>query len=176
MSCDDTEYRALNAVLRRRGRVHQSTPNLTTRAELVKYFAPSAGRFRAPLKTTLIAGMDVKADRTTARAAMASAWIANTVGGARFRWQHLPCRSRCTPTEWIWWCSRSSGPAAPHSISGTPCGAVSCSPTGLRRMVNRNDRAVAATVVGGRVVYEYGEFAPGFGTTLHAGSFLTAHG
>ncbi|MFD7844268.1 amidohydrolase family protein, partial [Nocardia sp. NPDC059764] len=84
------EYRALNAVLRRRGRVHQSTPNLTSRAELVNYFAQSAGRFRAPLKTTLIAGMDVKADRTTARAAMASAWIANTVGGARFRWQHLP--------------------------------------------------------------------------------------
>ncbi|MFE3023643.1 hypothetical protein ACFXG3_05915, partial [Nocardia tengchongensis] len=45
---------------------------------------------------------------------------------------------------------------------------------GLQRMVNRNDRVVAATVVGGELVYEYGEFAPGFGTTLHAGTFLTA--
>ncbi|MEU6583414.1 hypothetical protein [Nocardia sp. NPDC046763] len=41
-------------------------------------------------------------------------------------------------------------------------------------MVNRNDGAVAATVVGGHLVYEYGEFAPGFGTTLRAGTFLTA--
>ncbi|MEV0838183.1 hypothetical protein AB0I55_01370 [Actinocatenispora sera] len=45
---------------------------------------------------------------------------------------------------------------------------------GLRRMVNRNDDAVAATVVGGRVVYEYGRFAEGFGTTLRAGRVLPA--
>jgi N-acyl-D-glutamate deacylase len=45
---------------------------------------------------------------------------------------------------------------------------------GLRRMVNRNDDAVAATVVGGRVVHEYGRFADGFGTTLHAGRVLPA--
>ncbi|MFD9804830.1 amidohydrolase family protein, partial [Streptomyces sp. NPDC059071] len=32
------EYRALNTILRRRGRVHQSTPNLTTRVELARYF------------------------------------------------------------------------------------------------------------------------------------------
>ncbi|MEV6768290.1 hypothetical protein AB0N05_06600 [Nocardia sp. NPDC051030] len=84
------EYRALNEILRQRDRIHQSTPNLTARAEIARYFAESAGRFRKPLKTTLIAGMDVKADRTTARAATGAAWIANTVGGAAFRWQHLP--------------------------------------------------------------------------------------
>ncbi|MEV0764387.1 amidohydrolase family protein [Nocardia sp. NPDC050435] len=84
------EYAALNAILRQRGRVHQSTPNLTSRAELVRYFAQSAGRGRSPLKTTLIAAADVKADRTTARAAVGAAWLANRLGGARFRWQHLP--------------------------------------------------------------------------------------
>ncbi|WP_067702797.1 N-acyl-D-amino-acid deacylase family protein [Nocardia jejuensis] len=84
------EYKALNEILRARGRIHQSTPNLTARAEIARYFAESAGRFRKPLKTTLIAGMDVKADRTVARAATAAARIANTVGGAAFRWQHLP--------------------------------------------------------------------------------------
>jgi N-acyl-D-aspartate/D-glutamate deacylase len=46
--------------------------------------------------------------------------------------------------------------------------------TDLNRMVNRNDRAVTATVVNGHVVYEYGTFADGFGTTLHAGTFLRA--
>lgn len=84
------EYAALNTILRQRNRIHQSTPNLTSRLEIARYFAQSAGRFRKPLKTTLIAGMDVKADRTTARAATTAAWIANTVGGAAFRWQHLP--------------------------------------------------------------------------------------
>ena len=43
---------------------------------------------------------------------------------------------------------------------------------GLSRMVNLNDDLVAATIVGGQVVYAGGEFAPGFGTDLHAGQFL----
>ena len=43
---------------------------------------------------------------------------------------------------------------------------------GVKRMVNRNDRAVTATVVGGNVVYADGQFNSGFGTTLHAGKFL----
>ncbi|WP_194818268.1 amidohydrolase family protein [Nocardia sp. XZ_19_385] len=84
------EYAALNEILRQRNRVHQSTPTLTSRLEMARYFAQSAGRFRRPLKTTLIAAADVKADRTTARAAVAAAWLSNKLGGARFRWQHLP--------------------------------------------------------------------------------------
>ncbi|MEC3918905.1 N-acyl-D-amino-acid deacylase family protein [Nocardia sp. CDC160] len=348
------EYRALNAILRRRGRVHQSTPNLTSRAEIGRYFAESAGRIRKPLKTTLIAGMDVKADRTTARAATAAAWIANTVGGAQFRWQHLPVpfevyadgvdlvvfeefgsgvaalnirdvmkrgelladegyrrqfrkdlAKKYGPRVWnrdlydavIVSCpekevegksfgavadERGIDPAdalldlavahgarlrwrtviandreevldrlqrspvmqvgfadsgahlrnmafynfglrllerahrrgflpieaAIHRVTGEladwygldagrlavgaradiavvdPAGFDGSSSEyaeapfpgvpGLNRMVNRNDRAVAATVVGGHPVYEYGEFTPGFGTTLHAGTFLTA--
>jgi N-acyl-D-aspartate/D-glutamate deacylase len=43
---------------------------------------------------------------------------------------------------------------------------------GVSRVVNRNDKAVAATIVGGRLVYGYGRFAEGFGTTLRAGAFL----
>jgi N-acyl-D-aspartate/D-glutamate deacylase len=45
---------------------------------------------------------------------------------------------------------------------------------GIARMVNRNDGAVAATVVGGQVVYRQGTFTDGFGTTLRAGQFLPA--
>ena len=43
---------------------------------------------------------------------------------------------------------------------------------GLRRMVNRSGQAVFATLVGGEVVYEAGEFAAGFGTSLRAGQVL----
>jgi N-acyl-D-aspartate/D-glutamate deacylase len=46
---------------------------------------------------------------------------------------------------------------------------------GLRRMVNRNDRAVAATVIGGRVVYRYGEFADGYGSSYRTGRVLRAN-
>ncbi|CDP88116.1 D-amino acid aminohydrolase [Mycolicibacterium farcinogenes] len=45
---------------------------------------------------------------------------------------------------------------------------------GLRRMVNRNDNAVVATIIDGRVVYRNGVFADGFGTTWGTGRFLAA--
>src|SRR5213076_2593428 len=48
-----SEFAALNSVLRQRGRVHQSTPNLARQAEVSRYLAQSIGRgFRRPLKTT----------------------------------------------------------------------------------------------------------------------------
>jgi N-acyl-D-aspartate/D-glutamate deacylase len=46
---------------------------------------------------------------------------------------------------------------------------------GFQRMVRRNDKAVAATVVAGEVVYEYGAFAKGYGTLRRTGRFLRAH-
>ena len=45
---------------------------------------------------------------------------------------------------------------------------------GIRRMVNRNDAAVAATIIGGRVVWSDGEFAQGYGRDFAAGRFLPA--
>ncbi|MGA8331272.1 MAG: hypothetical protein WB777_18535, partial [Mycobacterium sp.] len=44
----------------------------------------------------------------------------------------------------------------------------------VKRLVNRNDNLVTATIVGGEIVYHAGEFADGFGTDLHAGRFLQA--
>jgi N-acyl-D-aspartate/D-glutamate deacylase len=349
------EYRRLNSVLRHRNRVHQSTPNLASRAEIWQYLAQSAGRMlgRRALKTTLISAADIKADRNLVRAATAAAHLANKLGGADFRWQHLPVpfevyadgidlvifeelgsgaaalnlrdeieRGKlladekyrrwfrkdiakrfgmriwhrdlydaeivaCPDTEVI---GRSFGEvaeqrgiepadalldlvvehgsrlrwrttiandrdnmldrlqqspvvqvgfadsgahlrnmafyncnlrllervhrrgfmpveAAVHRVTGEladwygldagrlatgqradiavidPAGFDGSSSqyaeapmpgTVLSRMVNRNDRTVAATIVGGRVVYEYGTFADGFGTTMHAGTFLAA--
>ena len=43
---------------------------------------------------------------------------------------------------------------------------------GIARMVNRNDRAVAATIIGGQVVWSDGEYAPGYGREFASGRFL----
>ncbi|WP_051026697.1 N-acyl-D-amino-acid deacylase family protein [Nocardia higoensis] len=45
---------------------------------------------------------------------------------------------------------------------------------GIRRMVNRNDAAVTATLVSGEIVWHDGEFAEGFGSTVGPGRFLSA--
>ncbi|MGN6160478.1 MAG: N-acyl-D-amino-acid deacylase family protein [Marmoricola sp.] len=84
------EYATLNDVLRRRGRIHQSTPNLASRLEVLRYFAQSMGRRRKPLKTTMISAADIKADRRVVRLAIAAARWVNKAGGDGFRWQHLP--------------------------------------------------------------------------------------
>jgi N-acyl-D-aspartate/D-glutamate deacylase len=85
-----SEFGALNNVLRKRGRVHQSTPNLARQAEVARYLGQSIGRgFRRPLKTTLIAAADVKSDRKAARLTVLAASLTNRAGGD-FRWQHLP--------------------------------------------------------------------------------------
>ncbi|MFB8006907.1 amidohydrolase family protein [Nocardia sp. NPDC056000] len=348
------EYARLNSVLRQHGRVHQSTPNLTSRLEIGRYFAQSVGRLfgRRPLKTSLLSAADIKADRTVVNAALGAAWVANRLGRADLRWQHLPVpfevyadgidlvifeefgsgaaalnirqvlergellkdegyrrrfrkdlAKKFGPRVWHrdlgdaeimacpdatvvgrsfaavaadrgitaadalldltvehgaalrWrttiandrdavldrlqtsplvqigfadsgahlrnmafynaslrmlervhrrgfmpleqavhrltgelaeWYGLDAGRLAvgaradiavidPTGFDGTADYAeAELSGSGVSRMVNRNDRAVAATVVGGHVVYEYGTFAPGFGTTLHAGTFLTA--
>jgi N-acyl-D-aspartate/D-glutamate deacylase len=84
------EFGALNKVLRARGGIHQSTPNLAKRSEMARYFAQSMGRRRKPLKTTIISAADVKADRSVVRMAIAAARVVNRLGGDGFRWQHLP--------------------------------------------------------------------------------------
>lgn len=86
------EYRKLNSVLRQRNRVHQSTPNLASPVEIWRYFTQSAGQVfgRRALKTTLISAADIKANRNVVRGATAAAHLANKLGGADFRWQHLP--------------------------------------------------------------------------------------
>jgi N-acyl-D-aspartate/D-glutamate deacylase len=88
-----SEFHALNTVLRERGRVHQSTPNLARQAEVSRYLGQSIGRgfrgSRKALKTTLIAAADVKADRRAARLTLLAASLTNRAGGD-FRWQHLP--------------------------------------------------------------------------------------
>lgn len=84
------ERRALEAVLRRRGAIHQTAPNLVTRVNIVGIALAGAGWFRRPLRTTTIAMMDLKADRWVYALTSTVAWLANHLFRGDFRWQTPP--------------------------------------------------------------------------------------
>lgn len=84
-----SEYRYLNRTLRRRGRIHQSAPNLTTKVNLVLFYLASAGIGRDTLKTTLITAADAKSTPGLWKLFQASPAI-NRLLRADMRWQHLP--------------------------------------------------------------------------------------
>ncbi len=85
-----SEYRYLGRLLRQRGRIHQSAPNLTTKVNLVLFYLASAGWFRDPLKTTIITAADVKSNPTLWHLFTAIAPRVNKLLRADLRWQHLP--------------------------------------------------------------------------------------
>lgn len=87
-----SEFRRLNRVLRRRGRVHQGAPDIVTKYNMFLFFGQSMGLLRAPLKTALISLMDVKSNRVLARTIGKLATAINTIFNADFRWQALPNR------------------------------------------------------------------------------------
>ena len=84
------EHRTLHDLLRERGAVLQSVPNLTTKIGMVRYFAQSSGVFRKPLRTTLLSAADPKSNPRLARVIGLSARTVNKVARADLRWQHLP--------------------------------------------------------------------------------------
>lgn len=84
------EYRRLASMLRRRGRVLQAVPNISTKVNFPLFLLISAGLFRRSLKTTVISMMDIRADRMAFRLAGWMARVANRVLRADFRLQALP--------------------------------------------------------------------------------------
>lgn len=83
------EYRRLNRVLRKYGRVHQGAPNIVTKWNTVLFFLESLGLWRKKLKTTLITLMDAKATPGTVWAIMPATRLFNWLR-ADFKWQALP--------------------------------------------------------------------------------------
>ncbi|MEO7093697.1 MAG: N-acyl-D-glutamate amidohydrolase, partial [Polyangiales bacterium] len=86
------EYRRLNAVLRRRGRILQSAPSLVKKVNALLFMLESAGLFfRKSLKTTLITLADAKASPKGLHRAIGklTQWV-NRVLGGDLRWQTLP--------------------------------------------------------------------------------------
>ncbi|MEL4177399.1 N-acyl-D-amino-acid deacylase family protein [Roseateles sp. PN1] len=86
-----SEYRRLHKLLRRRGAILQSAPNLNNPVNAVFYLFSSASLgLRKTLKTTLITLMDVKAKPGLDRLVALGTNFFNRRLGANFRWQALP--------------------------------------------------------------------------------------
>ncbi len=85
------ERKSLIELLRKRDAILQGAPNLVTRVNAFNYMLASTGIFRKPLKTTMIAMMDLIGDRYIyPLIAFASRGI-NILGNANFRMQSPPC-------------------------------------------------------------------------------------
>ncbi len=85
------EYREFHDILRRRGRILQSAPNITTKYNVFAFLAETAGfGVRDPLKVTLISAADTKADPwlSAVVTTVTEAWNRLTKGN--LRWQTVP--------------------------------------------------------------------------------------
>lgn len=83
------EYRRLTRILRKRGRVFQGVPNVSTKINVLLFYLESMGVVRPGLKTMLITMMDAKAARLPFRIvgllSRLTRWL-----GADVRFQSLP--------------------------------------------------------------------------------------
>ena len=86
-----SEYRRLNRILRRRGKILQSAPNLVTPLNALLFLLESAATLsRKALKTTLITLADAKASPGLNRVVASLTRFVNRVLRADVRWQTLP--------------------------------------------------------------------------------------
>ncbi|APE33545.1 hypothetical protein BOX37_05680 [Nocardia mangyaensis] len=84
------EVRALNRVLRRRGRILQSAPTVSLRPNIAKFFLASSGIGRRALRTSLLSAADSKAYPPLVWFMLYAAPLLNRFARTDFRWQHLP--------------------------------------------------------------------------------------
>lgn len=85
------EYRRLHQILRRRGRILQSAPNITTKVNALLFAAEAAGwGLRPPLKTALITASDPKASPGLADLILATTGLLNRLADGQLRWQTVP--------------------------------------------------------------------------------------
>ncbi|MEO8933064.1 MAG: hypothetical protein ABI295_02060 [Xanthomarina sp.] len=85
------ERKSLVEILRQRDAILQGAPNLVTRYNALNYMLSSTGVFRKPLKTTMIAMMDLIGDRYIYPIIALAARSINLLGNANFRMQSPPC-------------------------------------------------------------------------------------
>ena len=84
------ERKPLLNTLRQREAILQGAPSLVTRLNAIRYMAISTGIFRKRLKTTLIAMMDLIADRMIMPLVASGVKVFNRLGNADFRMQTPP--------------------------------------------------------------------------------------
>ncbi len=85
-----SERKILIDTLRKRNAILQGAPNLVTRWNALRYMMASAGVFRKPLKTTMIALMDLIADRWIAPLVSFGSGVFNRMFNSDFRMQSTP--------------------------------------------------------------------------------------
>ncbi len=83
------EYRRLARIVRQYERVLQATPNALLKRSVLQLVGMSLGVGRKPLRTTIVAALDVKTDRSVHRQATSLADFANRLGNADLRFQAL---------------------------------------------------------------------------------------
>ena len=84
------ERKNLIDLLRERGAILQGAPNLVTRVSAGNYLMASSGIGRKPLKTTMIAMMDLIGDRYVLPLVSKLSWVFNKTMRADFRMQSPP--------------------------------------------------------------------------------------
>lgn len=84
------EYRRFTQICRRRGRVFQGVPNVTTKVNVLLFLLESVGLFRRPLRTSIISLMDLRVDRHIHRLVTKLSRLFNRFLDADFRLQSLP--------------------------------------------------------------------------------------
>lgn len=85
------EYREFHDILRRRGRILQSAPNITTKYNVFAFLAETAGfGVRDPLKVTLISAADTKADPWLSAVVTTVTETWNRLTKGNLRWQTVP--------------------------------------------------------------------------------------
>ncbi|MFD3459877.1 amidohydrolase family protein [Nocardia fluminea] len=85
-----SEFRQLHKILRKRGRLLQSIPNLNTKYDMLFFLGATTGLGRKSLKVSLLAAADPKASPWIHRIFGPIAAAVNGPGRGQFRWQHLP--------------------------------------------------------------------------------------
>jgi N-acyl-D-aspartate/D-glutamate deacylase len=85
-----SEYQTLNKILRKRGKIFQGVPNVSTKINLLMFLWEALGIFRKPLKTTIISLMDVKFDPGLYKLLGFIGRITNKIFRSNFKYQSLP--------------------------------------------------------------------------------------
>ncbi|HEY4310069.1 MAG TPA: amidohydrolase family protein [Pirellulales bacterium] len=84
-----SEYRSLAEPVRASDRVLQATPNALTKSTVATLGMLSTGIGRKPLRTTIVAAMDVKTNRAIYKIATIGGTVLNKFFRANIRWQAL---------------------------------------------------------------------------------------
>ena len=84
-----SEYRRLANILREYNRVLQATPNALDKMSGVHLLRMSSGLFRKPLKTTIVAAMDLKSDEKIYKLVTTLATVGKKVFNADMKFQAL---------------------------------------------------------------------------------------